>query len=117
MFESSYIGNRYLRPLIVSTTDVFEKGSNSVIGAITYRLNPRYTVTFSQEYNFDYGHNVKSSLAIVRRYHRMLYGLIVAVDESRDNNIVSLAIWPQGIKEMALGSRDLVGLTGAYSEE
>lgn len=116
---SYYVGSRYLRPVLVSvpTDNISEKGSHSFVTALTYVLNPRYTATFSQEYNFDYGQNVRTDLTILRHYHRMYYGLTMSVDESRDRNSIVLNIWPEGVKELALGSRKYVGLTGMTTED
>ena len=116
---SYYIGSRYLRPVIVRVVadDVNEEGSNSFVTAATIVLNQRYSVAFSQEYNFDYGKSVKSDLTILRRYHRMLYGLTFAIDESLKRNSVVFSIWPQGVKELALGSRKYVGLLGQSTED
>ncbi len=121
---SYYLGSRYLRPLIVNVdengdtiNDVHEVGSNSFVAAVTYRLTPRYIATFSQEYNFDYGRAVRSDFTIVRQYHRMFYAVSVSFDESLDRNAVMFSIWPQGVKELAVGSRKYTGLTGASWED
>jgi hypothetical protein len=116
---SYYLGSRYLRPLIVSipAEGVHEKGSHSVIGAITWQLSPRYTATFSQEYNFDFGHSVRSDLTIVRQYHRMFYAMSVSIDESLKRNLVMFSIWPQGVDELGIGARRYTGLTGGLREE
>ncbi|MHC4844046.1 MAG: LPS-assembly protein LptD, partial [Planctomycetota bacterium] len=60
-----YIGSRYLRRVQV----LDEKGSNSFVSAATYILDPRYTLVFSQQYDFDYGANVRSDITVIRRYH------------------------------------------------
>jgi hypothetical protein len=116
---SFYLGSRYLRPLIVSvpSAGVFEQGSNSVVAAITYALNSRYTATFSQEYNFDYGKSVRSEMTIMRRYHRMYYGLTFATDESLDRQSVIFSVWPQGVKELALGRHRSVGLSEMTTDD
>jgi hypothetical protein len=114
---SYYIGSRYLRPIVVEAKEGFEKGSNSFVMAATYALNPKYTATFLQEYNFDYGKNVRSELTILRRYHRMYYGFTFAIDESLKRKSVVFSMWPQGVKELALGRRKYVGLVGSSSED
>ena len=116
---SYYIGNRYLRPVIIdiAADDIHEEGSDSVIMAVTYAMNPKYTAIFAQEYNLDYGKNVKSELTILRRYHRMYYGFTFATDESLKRKSVVFSIWPQGVKELALGRRKYVALVGSSSED
>ncbi|WP_146663871.1 LPS-assembly protein LptD [Anaerohalosphaera lusitana] len=110
---SYYIGNRYLKRVTVDVPadDIFEEGSNSLIAAVTYNLNDRYTAVISQEYNFDYGHNVRSELTLIRRYHRLYYGFTFEIDESRDEQSVMFSVWPQGVDDLAIGSRDYVGIT------
>ncbi|MHC4987112.1 MAG: LPS assembly protein LptD [Planctomycetota bacterium] len=121
---SYYVGTRYLRPVILPVdknndgiNEYYEKGSNSFVGAITYRLSPRYVATFSQEYNFDFGKAIRSDLTIVRQYHRLFYALSFSLDESLDRSGIMFSIWPQGVKELAVGSRKHVGLTGSRWED
>lgn len=114
---SYYIGSRYLRPVVVPSESGFEKGSNSVIVAVTYVLNPRYTVAYAQEYNFDYENNIRSRLTFLRHYHRMYYGLTVSTDKSLDRDAVTFSIWPEGIKELAFGKRKYVDISPLVSEQ
>ena len=115
---SYYLGNRYLRPVIVSVPadGIYEQGSNSFIAAVSYALSPRYTMSVSHEYNFDYGKSVRSDLTFIRRYHRLYYGLTFSVDESLDRQSMMFTIWPEGVKEMALGSRRYMGLVNPAIE-
>ncbi|RKY08725.1 MAG: hypothetical protein DRP65_08755 [Planctomycetota bacterium] len=116
---SYYIGSRYLRPVVIDidSDNIHEEGSNSVVMAATYALNPKYTATIAQEYNFDFGKNVKSELTILRRYHRMYYGFTFSADESRKRKSIVFSIWPQGVRELALGRRKYIGLVGPVSED
>lgn len=121
---SYYVGTRYLRPVIIpidknndTIPESFEKGSNSFVTAITYRLSPRYVATFSQEYNFDFGEAIRSDVTVVRQYHRMFYAVSVSFDDSLNRNAVLFSIWPQGVKELAFGSRKYTGLTGSRWED
>lgn len=121
---SYYVGTRYLRPVLVPVdknndglAEYFEDGSNSFVGAMTYRLSRRYVATFSQEYNFDFGESIRSDFAVIRQYHRLFYALNVSFDESLDRNTVMFSIWPQGVTELAVGSRKYTGLTGSRWED
>jgi hypothetical protein len=121
---SLYLGSRYLRPLVLDidkngdgTIDIHERGSHSVVGALTYQLATRYWITFSQEYNFDFGKSISSNLAIVRQYHRLFYSLEFSIDESLKRKGVMFSVWPQGVKELSLGSRRYTGLIGARTEQ
>lgn len=114
---SYYLGSRYLRPVIVDvpSDDIYEQGSHSVVGAVTYQISPRYWLSYSQEYNFDFGKNVRNDFAIIRQYHRLFYALELSLDQSRDNSSMMFSVWPQGVKELALGSRRYTGLVGSRS--
>jgi hypothetical protein len=116
---SLYLGSRYLRPIIVDIPeeDIHEKGSQAVVGAVTYKLGERYWVTLSQEYNFDFGKSVSSNFALIRQYHRLFYSIEASFDQSLQRNGVMFSIWPQGVKEMSLGSRRYTGLVGARTEQ
>lgn len=105
---SYYIGSRYLRDVQVNN----EKGSHSFIYAITYKLNERYAVVFGQEYNFDYGKSVESEITFIRKYHRLNYSLTFNVDSSLGRSGAMFSIWPDGVKELGLGSRKFYGLMG-----
>ena len=108
---SYYVGNRYLRPVIATSDGKTEKGSNALITALTYAMNSRYTATFAMEYNFDYGKTVRSELTFLRRYHRLYYGLTFTLDETLDSSSVVFSVWPQGVKDLALGSRKYTELS------
>jgi lipopolysaccharide export system protein LptA len=99
---SYYIGSRYLRRV---QNGLGEKGSNAFTFAATYVLDPRYTAVFSQQYDFDYGVNVRSEITLIRRYHRINFALTYSVDESMDQHSAVFSIWPEGLIELALGTR------------
>ena len=121
---SFYLGSRYLRPLVLDIDkngdgiiDIREQGSHSVVGALTYQLATRYWITYSQEYNFDFGKNISNNLAIVRQYHRLFYSLEFLIDESLKRKGVMFSVWPQGVKTLTFGSRRYTGLIGARTEQ
>jgi len=107
---SYYIGSRYLRRL---DNRLGEKGSNAVTFAATYVLDPRYTVVFSQQFDFDYGQNVRSDITLLRRYHRVYWGLTYSVDESMDRAAIIFSIWPQGVRELGMGPKRYMGMGGS----
>jgi len=113
---SYYLGSRYLRRITVLdpvTDEVLQKGSNAFVFAITYVLDPRYTVVFSQQIDFDYGATVSSEIALIRRYHRMYWGLTFRTDESLDEKGIVFSIWPQGVPDLSVGPRRYMGLGGS----
>jgi hypothetical protein len=105
---SYYIGTRYLRDVQVLN----QHGSNAFVFAASYALDSRYTIIFSQQYDFEYRANVQSELTLIRRYHRMFWSLTVSSDASLDRKAVMFNLWPEGVPESASGSRRYTGLSG-----
>ncbi|MBU1518709.1 MAG: LPS assembly protein LptD [Planctomycetes bacterium] len=103
---SYYIGTRYMRSIEIDG----EKGSNAFTFAATYRLNPRYTISFAHQYDFKRDGTITTQVSLFRRYHRLYYGLTYSVDESLDRRSIVFSIWPEGIGELGFGSRTLIGL-------
>jgi hypothetical protein len=109
---SYYVGSRYLRRIVSGD----ERGSNAVTFAATYALDPRYTLVFSEQYDFDYGAGIRSDITLIRRYHRMNMALTVSADESLDEERIVLSLWPQGVPEIGFGMRRYMelGATETY---
>jgi hypothetical protein len=109
---SYYIGSRYLRRIRVQDTrGHVQNGSNAFTFSAVYGLDPRYTLVFSQLFDFDYGANVRSDITLIRRYHRVFWGFTYSADESLNKQAIVFSIWPQGVPEMAVGGgRRYMGL-------
>ncbi|MCK4292581.1 MAG: LPS-assembly protein LptD [Planctomycetes bacterium] len=107
-----YIGSRYLRRV---DSGFGEKGSNAFTFAATYVLDPRYTLVFSQQFDFDYGANIRSDVTLIRRYHRICLGLTYSADESLDQHSVVFSLWPAGVPELVIGPRRYMELGGGYN--
>jgi len=105
-----YIGSRYLRRL---DNGYGEYGTNAVTFAVTYVLDPRYTMVYSQQVDFDYGATIRSDLTLIRQYHRLYWGLTFSADESLDRQSIVFSLWPQGVPGIAIGERRYVGLGGS----
>jgi hypothetical protein len=97
---SWYIGSRYLPDLSNSLGEI---GSNVVTVAATYKLDPRYAVVVSHHYDADYGASLFSEATLIRKYHRLQYGLCFSVDESLEQTSIVFSLWPQGIPELGIG--------------
>ena len=106
---SYYIGSRYLRRIEI----LGEKGSNAFTFAATYVIDPRYTLVFSQQFDFDYGANIRSDITLIRRYHRIYCSITFSADESLDRQAIVFSIWPQGVPELAIGQKRYMGLGGS----
>jgi len=107
---SYYVGSRYLKRV---NNGFGEKGSNAFTFAVTYVLDPRYTVVFSQQIDFDYGKTVRSDIALIRQYHRIYWGIIYSADESLDEHAITFSLWPQGVSDLAIGQRRYTELGGS----
>ena len=103
---SYYIGTRYLRSVEVNN----ERGSNALTFAVTYKLSPRYTLSFSHQYDFERQGSVATQVALIRRYHRLYYGITYSVDQALDRRTIALTIWPEGVGEFSMGKRSFSGL-------
>ncbi|MHC4098248.1 MAG: LPS assembly protein LptD, partial [Planctomycetota bacterium] len=106
---SYYIGSRYLKRI---DNGLGEEGSNAFTFAASYVLDPRYSVVFSQQYDFDYGANIRSELTLIRRYHRLCYGITLRVDESMDRKAIIFSVWPEGLQELGIGPKRYMGQGG-----
>lgn len=104
---SLYLGSRYLRDV---RNGLGEKGSNAVTFAAAYKLDPRYALIFSQQYDMDYGDSIRSDVTLLRKYHRLNYGFTFSVDESIGDTSIAFSLWPEGVEELALGLGRYVGL-------
>jgi hypothetical protein len=105
-----YIGSRYLRRL---DNGYGEYGSNALTFAVTYVLDPRYTVVYSQQVDFDFEATIRSDLTLIRQYHRLYWGLTFSADESLDRQSILFSLWPQGVPSVAIGERRYIGLGGS----
>jgi len=105
-----YIGNRYLKRL---DNGQGEYGSNAFTCAVTYVLDPRYTLVYAQQFDFDYGAVVRSDLTLIRQYHRLYYGLTFSADESLDRQSITFSLWPQGVPSLLIGEKRYIGLGGS----
>jgi hypothetical protein len=104
---SYYVGSRYLRRF---DNGLGEEGSNAFVFAATYVLDPRYTIVFSQQFDFDYGENVRSDITLIRRYHRIYWGITFSADESLDSHAIVFSLWPEGVPGLGIGPRRYMDL-------
>jgi len=104
---SYFIGSRYLRDI---DNGLGQHGSNAVTFAMTYMLDPRYTLVLAEQYDFDYEANVRSDFTLIRKYHRVNFAVTLSVDDSLDEERIVFSLWPEGVPELAIGLRRYVGL-------
>jgi hypothetical protein len=99
---SYYVGLRYLRRFYFGDE---ERSSNTLTFAVTYILDPRYTLVFSDQYDYGVGQNIATEVTLIRKYHRMNLALTFSLDGPMDEKRIVLGLWPEGIPELALGLR------------
>ncbi len=97
-----YVGSRYLKEV---ENGLGERGSTALTFAATYVLDPRYTVVLAEQYDFDYGSNIRTDMTLIRKYHRLNLAVTFSVDESVDDQQIVFSLWPEGIPELAIGLR------------
>jgi len=102
-----YLGSSYLRDVQNSEGQV---GTHALTFSALYKLDPRYAMVLSHQYDTDYGASIRSELTLLRKYHRLNYGLTFRVDESLDTSSVVFSLWPEGIQELGMGRYAGVGM-------
>ncbi len=109
---SYFIGTRYLRDV---DNGLGQHGSTAATFALTYVLDPRYTLVLAEQYDFDYGANIRSDLTLIRKYHRINFAVTISVDDSLDEERIVFSLWPEGVPELAIGLRRYAGLGASES--
>jgi hypothetical protein len=84
---SYYLGNRYIGDL----------NSNITSFQIDYQINPKYTIDFSQDFDFGLGKNVTSSLAIIRRFDRFFVLVRVFHEQVTGQSGIGFSLFPEGL--------------------
>jgi lipopolysaccharide assembly outer membrane protein LptD (OstA) len=102
-----YLGSSYLRDIRNSEGEV---GTHALTFSALYRLDPRYAMVLSHQYDTDFGASIRSEVTLLRKYHRLNYGLSFRVDDSLDTSSVVFSLWPEGIEELGLGRYTGLGM-------
>jgi hypothetical protein len=90
-----FIGHRYIG---LTKSNLMAFGAN-------YRLNSKYTLGLSEEFDLERGQNADLEVILIRKMPRWNLALSAGVNDTEDINSVSLSVWPEGIPEWTLGSR------------
>jgi hypothetical protein len=96
--ESIYFGNRYIADL----------HSNIVSVSGNYQISPKYSLGFSQSFDFGLGKDVSSSLSIVRSFDRFVMSFNFSQDQISGQTGFSFSIAPIGFGQ-GIGSSALQG--------
>jgi len=92
-----YIGTRYLGAIAGA------QASHVLTAAAWYTIDPRYSLVVSSQYELEQDKGLRNALTLIRRYHRLNYGLTISTDRSLDQFSVVLGLWPQGVPEVGMG--------------
>lgn len=84
---STYIGNRYISDL----------NSNITTISSNYELTTKYTLNFDQEFDFTQGHNVFSSIGLLRKFDTFYIAGRYFFDEVTGENGFSFNLYPIGL--------------------
>lgn len=73
-------------------------------GGVTYKISDKYTLSFFEQYDFDFngGTNVSTSISLVRKLPRWYAGFSIIWDQTDDDIGVFVTFWPEGIPEFRL---------------
>ncbi len=82
-------------------------GHITIIKQVFSKYGNKITVSW---YDFESKERIASEVTLIRRYHRLFYGLTLSMDETLDRQAVVLSIWPEGVRELSFGSRRYMGL-------
>lgn len=91
---SYFIADRYNRP-----TDM-----HVLTGGATYKLNEKYTISASQQMDIEQGRSLATNLMLVRKFPRWYMSISANIDRSRDEAVIMLNIWPEGLPAIRLGT-------------
>ncbi len=84
---SYYVGTRYIEELNSNIATVF----------LNYEISKKYSVEFSQNYDFGLGQNVSSNLAFVRHFDRFFAIFRVYHNSTNDESGFGINIFPTGL--------------------
>ncbi len=88
---SYYVGTRYIEEL----------SSNIATIAVTYQLSRKYTLGFSQSYDFSDSQNVASVFNVQRRFDRFFATVSVYHDDNSDESGLRFNLFPEGLGAQA----------------
>ncbi len=81
---------------------------DSTVGTfgVRYKLNKKYTLSFFEQYDFDFkgGTNSITSVTITRKLPRWYAGFTVTYDQRYEDLTLMLNFWPEGIPEVEIST-------------
>ena len=87
-----------------------ETDSNLFGFGTNYRISDKHAVSLRSYIDIDRGSTEQLDLTYVRRFPRWFMSFTFELDKVEDNVSVSMAIWPEGFPNVALGTKRYTGL-------
>lgn len=80
--------------------------SSVITGGVTYKLNAKYSVSFLEQYDFDYknGQNLATSVTLLRKFPRWYMGGGFSIDHRTNDMRWFITFWPEGVPEAGINA-------------
>lgn len=109
LFNISYVVERTPRfSYAIGWRRIHDTDSSLAGLGVNYKLNAKYRFAARLYYDIERGQTETAELVIIRKFPNWYGALILSVDEIEDNFGISLAMWPEGMPNAALGGGDYV---------
>ena len=96
-----YISDRYLH-----NGDPFRnQNAHFFTGGVSYKLNRKYTLALSQQYDIEQTAASHSRATIIRKFPHWFGAFSMSYHPNRDSVSVMITFWPEGFDNFVLGSR------------
>ena len=83
----------------------------------SYRLSEKHALALRGYIDIDRGSTEQFDITYVRKFPKWYMSFTFELDEVEDNTSISLAIWPEGFPNVALGSKRYTGLATSTAIE
>lgn len=90
-----FIGHRFIG----------ETDSNLIGAGMNYRINNKYTLGIREQFDIERGKSAQFDVTLIRHMHKWYLAINLELDQIEDVDTISLAIWPEGVPQFAIGSR------------
>ena len=99
--SSVYLGDHYLRDADTWDND----DSHFLTAAASYKLNRKYTVAVSYQYDITKTRGSYTELVLLRRFPRWFGAFNIAYDADNGRMMFGVSFWPEGFEDVTMGSR------------
>lgn len=107
-----YFGHRFLQNgdpfderALKYNLPVHYRDSHFLTGGASYRINPKYTVALTQQYDVENTSAAYLSATIIRKFPHWFAAFSISHDTTRGGVSFMLSFWPEGYDQFVIGSR------------